>query len=78
MGSASFQFHPELSLVDLGWNGLVRSLERAFEAQRRLTVLRLAGNQLTQVNNLTFYGLESLRLLDLSTNLLTSLPANMK
>jgi Leucine-rich repeat (LRR) protein len=77
VGSASFQFHPELTLVDLAWNGLVRIQDRTFEAQRKLTVLRLSGNRLSHFDNLTFYGLESLRLLDLSKNQLVRLPGDL-
>ena len=36
IGSASFQFHPELETVDLSNNQLIRIQDNTFEAQKKL------------------------------------------
>ena len=43
IGSASFQFHPELETVDLSNNQLIRIQDNTFEAQSLLAV----SNQVT-------------------------------
>ena len=45
IGSASFQFHPELDTVDLS-NKLIRIQDNTFEAQKKLIKLKLKGNEL--------------------------------
>jgi Leucine-rich repeat (LRR) protein len=72
---ASFNFYPELELVDLSHNQLVSIPDRAFKAQGRLRDLRLHNNQLSQLSATTFAGLRQLASLDLRHNLLEAVPA---
>jgi Leucine-rich repeat (LRR) protein len=72
---ASFNFYPELELVDLSHNQLVSVPDRAFKAQGRLRDLRLHNNQLSQLSATTFVGLRQLESLDLRHNLLEAVPA---
>jgi len=69
IGSASFQFHPELVKVDLADNQLEEIQEKTFEAQKVLRTLNLSNNKLKNLDNLTLYGLESVEVLDLSGNM---------
>ncbi len=72
---ASFNFYPELELVDLSHNQLVSVPDRAFKAQGRLRDLRLHNNQLSQLSATTFAGLRQLESLDVRHNLLEAVPA---
>ena len=73
IGSASFQFFPDLVTVDLSNNNLLWIQEKTFEEQRILINLDLSNNRLERITNLTFIGLESLEFLDLTQNHLTEL-----
>ena len=73
IGSASFQFFPDLVNVDLSHNNLLWIQEKTFEEQRILINLDLSHNRLERITNLTFVGLESLEFLDLTHNHLTVL-----
>jgi Leucine-rich repeat (LRR) protein len=73
---ASFNFYPELELVDLSHNQLVSVPDRAFKAQSRLRDLRLNNNKISQLRPLTFSGLRRLESLDLRHNLVEALPAD--
>ena len=73
IGSASFQFHPDLLQVDLANNQLQYIQDKTFEAQRILQTLILSHNRLSFMNNSTFHGLSSLEQLDLSHNAFTVL-----
>ena len=71
---ASFNFYPELEVVDLSHNQLVSVPDRAFKSQGRLRDLRLNNNKISQLRHLTFAGLRSLESLDLRHNLVEVLP----
>jgi len=73
IGSASFQFFPDLVTVDLSHNNLLWVQEKTFEEQRILINLDLSHNRLERITNLTFIGLESLEFLDLTQNQLSEL-----
>ena len=72
---ASFNFYPELEVVDLSHNQLVSVPDRAFKSQGRLRDLRLNNNKISQLRHLTFAGLRSLESLDLRHNLLEVIPS---
>lgn len=74
IGSASFQFHPELDTVDLSNNQLIGIQDNTFEAQKKLIKLKLEGNELKTLSNLTFVGLGNLEYLDISKNKIDHLP----
>ena len=73
IGSASFQFHPNLLQVDLANNKLQHIQDRTFAAQTVLQTLVLSHNRLSSINNSTFHGLSSLERLDLAFNAFTVL-----
>ena len=73
IGSASFQFFPDLVTVDLSHNNLLWIQEKTFEEQRILINLDLSHNRLERITNLTFLGLEALEFMDLTNNQLTEL-----
>ena len=70
---SSFIVYQELQYLDLSNNLIGDTGKKSFIMQQKLKVLLLNGNNLTQLNNLSFYGLESLYLLDLSHNLLSEI-----
>jgi hypothetical protein len=53
VGSASFQFHPELTNVNLANNQQEGIQEKTFEAQKVLLILNLSNNKLSHVNDMT-------------------------
>ena len=70
---ASFNFYPELELVDLSSNELVSIPPRSFSSQRKLKELRMETNKISQVGEKTFSGLGRLEVLNLGHNLIDKL-----
>ena len=70
---ASFNFYPELELVDLSSNSLVSIPDKSFSSQRRLRELRIESNKISSVTARTFSGLGRLEVLGLGHNLLDRL-----
>lgn len=79
VGSASFQFHPELEQVDISHNQLSGIQDKTFDAQKKLLTLRINNNKLngSDLNEQTFFGLESLVLLNLRSNEIKLLPGGV-
>lgn len=67
----------DLQSLDVSWNRFVVVPTNGFGSLRRLTELRLAGNQISVVNDRPLGGLANLEVLDLSCNNVVSLPVNM-
>merc|ERR1711936_815299 len=70
---ASFNFYPELELVDLSSNELVSIPARSFSSQRKLKELRMETNKISQLGEKTFSGLGRLEVLNLAHNLIERL-----
>ena len=70
---ASFNFYPELELVDLSSNELVSIPARSFSSQRKLKELRMESNKISQLGEKTFSGLGKLEVLNLAHNLIEKL-----
>ena len=70
---ASFNFYPELELVDLSSNELVSIPARSFSSQRKLKELRMETNKISQLGEKTFSGLGRLEVLNLAHNLIDKL-----
>jgi len=70
---ASFNFYPELELVDLSANELVSIPARSFSSQRKLKELRMETNKISQLGEKTFSGLARLEVLNLGHNLIEKL-----
>jgi len=70
---ASFNFYPDLELVDLSSNQLVSIPDRSFSSQRRLKELRIENNKISSLNEKTFTGLSKLQVLNLGHNLIDKL-----
>ena len=70
---ASFNFYPELELVDLSSNQLVSIPARSFSSQRKLKELRMETNKISQLGEKTFSGLGRLEVLNLAHNLIDKL-----
>ena len=70
---ASFNFYPELELVDLSSNELVSIPPRSFSSQRKLKELRMETNKISQLGEKTFSGLGRLEVLNLGHNLIDKL-----
>ena len=70
---ASFNFYPELELVDLSANQLVSIPARSFSSQRKLKELRMETNKISQLGEKTFSGLGRLEVLNLGHNLIDKL-----
>merc|ERR1719410_1945246 len=70
---ASFNFYPELELVDLSSNELVSIPDKSFSSQRRLRELRIEANKVSSLTPRTFSGLGRLEVLSLGHNLLDRL-----
>jgi len=70
---ASFNFYPELELVDLSSNELVSIPARSFSSQRKLKELRIESNKISQLGEKTFSGLGKLEVLNLAHNLIEKL-----
>merc|ERR1711936_1461482 len=70
---ASFNFYPELELVDLSSNELVSIPARSFSSQRKLKELRMETNKISQLGEKTFSGLGRLEVLNLAHNLIEKL-----
>lgn len=67
----------DVRTVDVSWNRIASLPSNGFGSLRRLTELRLAGNEISMVNDTPLGGLASLEILDVSSNNIVSLPANM-
>ena len=74
---ASFNFYPELELVDLSSNSLVSIPDKSFSSQRRLRELRIEANKVSSLTPRTFSGLGRLEVLSLGHNLLDRLEARV-
>ena len=74
---ASFNFYPELELVDLSSNSLVSIPDKSFSSQRRLRELRIEANKVSSLTPRTFSGLGRLEVLSLGHNLLDRLGARV-
>ena len=74
---ASFNFYPELELVDLSSNSLVSIPDKSFISQRRLRELRIEANKVSSLTPRTFSGLGRLEVLSLGHNLLDKLEARV-
>lgn len=74
---ASFNFYPELELVDLSSNSLVSIPDKSFSSQRRLRELRIEANKVSSLTPRTFSGLGRLEVLSLGHNLLDKLEARV-
>ena len=70
---ASFNFYPELELVDLSSNQLVSIPDRSFSSQRRLRELRMENNKISSLTPRTFSGLSRLEVLNLGHNMVDKL-----
>jgi len=67
---SSFNFYPELELMDISCNDLVSVPHKAFISQWKLIELRLGSNKISQLTERTMSGLARLHSLDLSSNFL--------
>lgn len=67
----------DVQTVDVSWNRIVSIPSNGFGSLRRLTELRLAGNEISVINDRPLGGLTNLEILDLSCNNIVSLPMNM-
>merc|ERR1712012_549406 len=74
---ASFNFYPELELVDLSSNQLVSIPDRSFSSQRRLKELRMQLNKISELTEKTWSGLSRLEVLDLGHNLIDKLSSKV-
>merc|ERR1711923_29435 len=61
---ASFNFYPDLELVDLSSNQPVSIPDRSFSSQRRLKELRMDNNKISLLTSRTFSGLSRLEVLN--------------
>merc|ERR1712012_355467 len=74
---ASFNFYPELELVDLSSNQLVSIPDRSFSSQRRLKELRMQLNKISELTEKTWSGLSRLEVLGLGHNLIDKLSSKV-
>merc|ERR1712012_31723 len=74
---ASFNFYPDLELVDLSSNQLVSIPDRSFSSQRRLKELRMQLNKISELTEKTWSGLSRLEVLDLGHNLIDKLSSKV-
>ncbi|KAI5743053.1 hypothetical protein M8J77_013963 [Diaphorina citri] len=74
---SAIQFYLSLQHVDLSHNHLVNIPIGGFEPQEKLVELQLNHNKLSSVNNKTFIGLKSLKVLNLRGNFLEDLPGRL-
>eukprot|EP00094_Tigriopus_californicus_P005355 TCALIF_05164-PA protein Name:"Similar to LRRN2 Leucine-rich repeat neuronal protein 2 (Homo sapiens)" AED:0.14 eAED:0.14 QI:0/0.33/0.5/0.75/0.66/0.75/4/1171/640 len=71
------EFLRQLVEADLSHNKIVTISNKAFSSQVNLKHLRLESNKISQVNNLTFYGLRQLEVISLRGNIIESLPDDL-
>lgn len=73
----SVRFLRQLLEADLSHNKIVTISNKAFSSQVNLKHLRLESNKISQVNNLTFYGLRQLEVISLRGNIIEALPDDL-
>jgi Leucine-rich repeat (LRR) protein len=73
---SAIQFYPDLELLDLSGNHLLKLPSRTFQYQKKLKEMRLNNNKIGQVEAETFHGMESLQILNLRGNLIDQLEHN--
>ena len=74
---ASFNFYPNLEMVDLSHNGIVTVPGKSFKSQRLLQDLRLNGNKISKLGSDALSGLVAVKTLEIRKNMLTRLPQNL-
>ncbi|VVC27182.1 Hypothetical protein CINCED_3A004293 [Cinara cedri] len=67
----------DVQSVDVSWNRITVIPSNGFGSLRRLAELRLAGNEISAVNDRPLGGLAGLKIFDLSSNNIVSLPVDM-
>jgi len=72
---SALRFYLELLYIDFSHNKLVSIQNHSFDAQKKLTELRLDYNKISFVNNGTWSGLRDLTILSLRDNFVQSLDA---
>jgi len=72
---SALRFYLELFYIDFSHNKLVSIQNHSFDAQRKLTELRLDFNKISFVNNGTWSGLRELTILSLRDNFVQNLDA---
>lgn len=73
---SAIQFYPDVEILDLSGNHLLKLPSRTFQYQKKLKEMRLNSNKIGQIEAETFHGMESLQLLNLRGNLIDQLEHN--
>lgn len=73
---SAIQFYPDLEILDLSGNHLLKLPSRTFQYQRRLKEMRLNSNKIGHIEPDTFHGMESIQILNLRGNLIDQLEHN--
>lgn len=73
---SAIQFYPDLEILDLSGNHLLKLPSRTFQYQKRLKEMRLNSNKIGHIEADTFHGMESIQVLNLRGNLIDLLEHN--
>lgn len=73
---SAIQFYPDLELLDLSGNHLLKLPSRTFQYQKKLKEMHLNNNKISQIDVETFHGMELLQILNLRGNLVDQIEHN--
>lgn len=73
---SAIQFYPDLEILDLSGNHLLKLPSRTFQYQKKLKEMRLNSNKIGHIEADTFHGMESIQILNLRGNLIDQLEHN--